>query len=198
MKVILYWAMLCLIIVERQNPIKAGPHYTSDGCCSSAVEGMNEKWCGKPCCGLEDHSWQFKKPSYWQTHSFRDVIKKATCDRNCCNCHHGCYPWMHNAEKDCDWFEPLKRWNCRWVVKRDKRSIANETEGHSRDANDYFKTIDIDNDDFISMEEANLHFGKPTEKERNVITAWEEDMKEMDLNKDGKISSEEFDDALKK
>ena len=194
MKVILYWAMLCLIIVERQNPIKA--EYNSDLCCSSVYPDINEKWCGKPCCGIEDYSWQFKKFDSWK--EFADAIKKATCDRNCCNCHNGCYPWMHNAEKDCDWFEPLKRWNCRWVVKRDKRSIANETEGHSRDANDYFKTIDINNDDFISMEEANLHFGKPTEMETNVVTAWEEDMKEMDLNKDGMISPEEFDDALKK
>ena len=83
------------------------------------------------------------------------------------------------------------------MAKRYSRSIANETERYLGDANVYFKTIDIDNDNFLTTEEAQAHFEKHTGNKRSIVEPWEQGVKELDVNKDGMISPEEFDESLK-
>ena len=77
-----------------------------------------------------------------------------------------------------------------------KRSIGNESERYSRDAKFHFKTIDMNNDNFLTMDEARSHFEKHEGHKRIIANNLETGIRKIDLNNDGLVSLEEFDETL--
>ena len=184
MKLLLYGAILCLSITGRLKPTKAY-------CCPGTFSH-----CGSFCCG------------------------NGACNIFCCNC--GCGKkcgcqgmndmeiiWMESGRPKWKIGKYLWAKMCRDGLVRRNCQNANETEfqspeiyseyfeRYSRDANVYFKTIDTDNDNFLTMEEAKVHFEKHTGNKRSIVEPWEQGVKELDVNNDGMISPEEFDESLK-
>ena len=171
MKLLLYGAILCLSITGRLKPTKAY-------CCPGTFSH-----CGSFCCG------------------------NGACNIFCCNCgcgkKCGCQGMMEmkniwtEAGRPNKWKYLLEKIRRDGMAKRYSRSIANETERFLSDAHVYFKTIDINNDNFLTMEEAKVHFEKHPGNKRSIVEPWEQGVKELDVNNDGMISPVEFDETLK-
>ena len=97
------------------------------------------------------------------------------CNIFCCNCEYGiCHFGM-------------------WVLKR---STTNNTKLLASHAEKIFQRVDIDGDNAITTEEAEVYFENHKYLKRNTNIKISREIKEMDINDDGLITPEEFDESL--
>ena len=178
--------MFCVILASRLNQIVAV-------CCPTTVY----KYCSTWCCG------------------------KGACNIFCCNCGHGyrdggcnheywvTYKWM-NIYQWCNKGYPdgyvydrdYKISRC--GDRREDRSIVNETavndyfmERLLKDTKELFQKIDVDGDNFLTLEESEFYLKNYKGLKRSTSdNSLEKDIMRIDINNDGLISPKEFDESL--
>ena len=80
--------------------------------------------------------------------------------------------------------------------KIEERNTKDDPRNISFIAETYFKRIDSDQDNTITIEEANVYLGNNTKFKRSSRFPLQMQIMMVDINNDGKISPEEFDDSL--
>jgi hypothetical protein len=96
------------------------------------------------------------------------------CNIFCCNCDGGCKCFIDL-----------------------KRSITNEAEQYLVGAEKLFQRIDIDGDNLLTVGETVFYFETHKRFKSSTNISFNEEIKKMDMNYDGKISPDEFDESLK-
>ena len=98
----------------------------------------------------------------------RDCCGVGPCNIFCCNCDDGCKP-LHG------------------------RTLTNG----SLIAHELFKSIDTNGNNDISNEEAANYFKTNPKSLRSTTISLDWELRKLDINNDGKVSPNEFDDSLK-
>ena len=140
-------------------------------CCRS---GLANRYCSSYCCG------------------------RGACNIFCCNCGH-----KGHDDADCNdeyWSNYHARKHYR--VWHGKRSIVNETEDYLKerllkDTKELFQTIDVDGDNFLTLEESEFYLKNYKGLKRSTSDhTLEREIMRIDINNDGMISPKEFDESL--
>ena len=109
---------------------------------------------------------------------------RGPCNIFCCNCDGGC-------KKRWEWDGKESIRNKR--ITREARSMVQNT---SLTSATYFRNIDIDGSNAITMEEAEMYLKNEPKFKRNVGISLQKHIRRMDTNNDGIISLKEFDESL--
>ena len=189
MKLIIRYAIFCVILAARLNQILAL-------CCPTTAA---KHYCSTWCCG------------------------QGACNIFCCNCGHG---YSDGGCTNEYWRNYLK-WHGHmgpedgYIWQRDgllpsyeghlrsdgiytlwKRSIGNETKDYFRerllkDTKELFQAIDVDGDNFLTLEESEFYLKNYKGLKRSTSDhTLEREIMRIDINNDGMISPKEFDESL--
>ena len=138
-------------------------------CCTNnglGVRGFCKRWSS--CCGC------------------------GPCNIFCCNCDYGCnLEWWRTVDVDSHkgHYKVCTHWT-------GKREIVGSSGNSSLVAGAYFRTIDSDGDEIITLEEAEVYLKNQTMFKRRLGASLQKKIRSVDINNDGIISPHEFDESL--
>ena len=111
------------------------------------------------------------------------------CNIFCCNCADGCNRMYWSSDY------PASLWSTSCNHK--KQETLNSFKNASLEAGILFNSVDIDGSNAITMREANNYLKSKKEFKRSTLFSFNNGLKIMDINNDGVISPEEFDESLR-